>query len=445
MDELYDVIVLGTGHKECILSGMLSLSGKKVLHMDRNKYYGGDIASITPLEDLFVKFEVSNKPEEYMGNGSDWNVDLIPKFLMGRGQIVKLLHTGMAGHLELNVVDNSYVYMTGKIHKVPATEEAALASNFLGVFEKKSFRKFLYYVDKYNPDDPETYKEFDPKKNSMRECYECFSLHNARELTGHALALYLDDEYIDQKGEQGCIETFNRIKLYQKSLKPGKSPYVYPVHGFGELPRGFAEVSANYGRKFMLDKPIERIQMDGENVSVVTSQGETVRCKMLVCDPSYVLDRVQKVGEVIRAICIMNHPIPNTDESSSCQIIIPQKQVNRKSDIYICMVSYHHKVAANGWYIATVSTTVETNNPEAEIKPGLDLLGDIMEKFVKVSDVYNAIDDDDSESKIFVSKSYDATTHFDTTCQDILDIYKRITGADFDFSKVKHSMEDTTD
>lgn len=30
MDEEYDAIVLGTGLKECILSGMLSVSGKKV-------------------------------------------------------------------------------------------------------------------------------------------------------------------------------------------------------------------------------------------------------------------------------------------------------------------------------------------------------------------------------------------------------------------------------
>ena len=31
---------------------MLSVSGKKVLHMDRQKYYGGESASITPLDDV---------------------------------------------------------------------------------------------------------------------------------------------------------------------------------------------------------------------------------------------------------------------------------------------------------------------------------------------------------------------------------------------------------
>jgi RAB protein geranylgeranyltransferase component A len=45
-DQEYDVIVLGTGLTECILSGLLSVEGKKVLHMDRNDYYGAESASL---------------------------------------------------------------------------------------------------------------------------------------------------------------------------------------------------------------------------------------------------------------------------------------------------------------------------------------------------------------------------------------------------------------
>ena len=44
--------------------------------------------------------------------------------------------------------------------------------------------------------------------------------------------------------------------------------------------------------------------------------------------------------------------------------------------------------------------------------------------------------------QVFVSKSYDATTHFETTCDDVLDIFRRVTGNDFDFSKVKHNPEE---
>ena len=48
------------------------------------------------------------------------------------------------------------------------------------------------------------------------------------------------------------------------------------------------------------------------------------------------------------------------------------------------MVSATHNVSAKGFYVAMVSTTVETNNPEAELKPGLDLLGEIREKYVSL-------------------------------------------------------------
>ena len=112
---------------------MLSVSGKKVLHIDRNKYYGGESGSITPLEELFARFNVSAPVESY-GRGRDWNVDLIPKFLMAGGQLVKLLiHTGVTRYLEFKSVEGSYVmYKGGSIAKVPADEKEALASGKKG-------------------------------------------------------------------------------------------------------------------------------------------------------------------------------------------------------------------------------------------------------------------------------------------------------------------------
>lgn len=130
MDEEYDCIILGTGLKECILSGMLSVSGKKVLHIDRNKYYGAESASLTPLEDFLEKFNLPKDSLSEYGKSRDWNVDLIPKFLMANGQLVKLLiHTGVTRYLEFKSLEGSYVYKAGKIYKVPADEKEALTSS----------------------------------------------------------------------------------------------------------------------------------------------------------------------------------------------------------------------------------------------------------------------------------------------------------------------------
>ncbi|CAG5128866.1 unnamed protein product [Candidula unifasciata] len=439
MDETYDVIVMGTGLKECILSGMLSVTGKKVLHVDRNTYYGGESASLTPLDQVFQHFGRPPVGDKY-GRGRDWNVDLIPKFLMANGQLVKLLiHTGVTRYLEFKSVDGSYVYKGGKIYKVPADEKEALQSSLMGIFEKRRFKNFLQFVQDYEVDDPKTWKGVDPTMIS-KQLYEKFGLDaNTQDFTGHALALFRNDKYMLEP----CVELIKRCRLYSESLaRYGKSPYLYPLYGLGELPQGFARLSAIYGGTYMLDKPVDKIVMQDGHVVGVSDGKDTAKCSIVVCDPSYAPDRRKKVGQVVRAICILNHPIDNIRGAQSVQIIIPQNQVNRNDDIYVCMVSSTHNVCPQNYYLAIVATTVETNNPEAELQPGLELLGTIEEKFVSVVDLFEP-EDDGKDSKIFITKSYDATSHFETTCDDVLKTYERITGAPFDFSKVKHTEVDS--
>ena len=307
MDEEYDCIVLGTGLSECILSGMLSVSGKKVLHMDRNKYYGGDSASLTPLEDLFNKFGVPAPADDSYGRGRDWNVDLIPKFLMANGQLVKLLiHTGVTRYLEFKSVEGSYVMgKSGKISKVPADEKEALASDLMGLFEKRRFKNFLIFVQDFDEQDPKTWKDVDPNVTTMAEVYTKFGLdENTSDFVGHALALHRDDGYL----EIPCGPTLKKIKLYSDSLaRYGKSPYLYPLYGLGELPQGFARLSAIYGGTYMLDKPIDEIIFDDDSGMAigVRSGTEVAKCKQVYSDPSYATDKVRKIGQVVRCICLL--------------------------------------------------------------------------------------------------------------------------------------------
>ncbi|KAF4527252.1 hypothetical protein B566_EDAN006971 [Ephemera danica] len=311
--------------------------------------------------------------------------------------------------------------------------------DLMGLFEKRRFKNFLVYVQDFKEDDPKTWKDMDPRTTNMQQIYDKFGLDkNTQDFTGHALALYRNDDYL----HQSALQTVRRIKLYSDSLaRYGRSPYLYPMYGLGELPQGFARLSAIYGGTYMLDKPVDEIVLQDGKVVGVRSGEEIAKCKQIYCDPSYVPDKAKKTGQVIRCICLMDHPVSNTNDALSTQIIIPQKQVGRKSDIYVSLVSYTHQVAAKGWFIAMVSTTVETEQPEREIKPGLDLLGPIKQKFLWIQDYFEPIDDGTSTG-IFISKSYDATTHFETTCLDVLDIFRRGTGEDFDFSKVKHDLGD---
>ena len=64
-------------------------------------------------------------------------------------------------------------------------------------------------------------------------------------------------------------------------------------------------LSAIYGGTYMLDKPCDQIVMDEGKVIGVMSAGETARCGMVICDPSYAQDKCKKVGQV----CTMSFPL----------------------------------------------------------------------------------------------------------------------------------------
>jgi Rab GDP dissociation inhibitor len=437
MDEEYDVIILGTGLKECILSGVLSVEGKKVLHMDRNSYYGGESASLN-LNQLFEKFK-KGTPSGNLGQSRDYNVDLIPKFLMSCGTLVQILvKTDVTRYLEFKAVDGSFVVNQGKVYKVPSTGAEALKSSLMGILEKRRCQKFLEYIGEWEEGNPKTHQGLDLKKQSIKEVFDHFGLKpDTIDFIGHAMALRDNDSYLNTP----ALDTVNRIRLYGESvLRYGNSPYIYPLYGLAEMPQGFARLSAIYGGTYMLNKPVEELIYKDGVVVGVKSEGEVAKAKFVIGDPSYFPDKVKKVGQVVSAICVLSAPVPNTNNAESAQIIIPQKEANRKYDIYVSVVSYAHNVAPKGRWIALVSTQVETNKPEDELKPGLNILGKIDEIFVQTRDLYEPLEDG-RKDQVFISKSFDPETHFDKSCEDILDIYKRITGKDMDLTPPKRDAE----
>jgi Rab GDP dissociation inhibitor len=80
----------------------------------------------------------------------------------------------------------------------------------------------------------------------------------------------------------------------------------------------------------MLDKQVDEIVYEDGVAVGVRSGGEVAKAKIIIGDPSYFRSKVRRVDRVIRAICILQHPIPNTDNADSVQLIIPQNQVARR-------------------------------------------------------------------------------------------------------------------
>lgn len=173
---------------------------------------------------------------------------------------------------------------------------------------------------------------------TMKDVYDKFGLEpTTRDFIGHAMALYLTDDYFTTAGQ--APETIERIRLYGNSVaRYGKSPYIYPLYGLGELPQGFARLSAIYGGTYMLNTNVDELLYEGDKAvgikATMTGVEEMkfeTKAKMILGDPSYFPGKTKVVGHVLRAICILKHPLAGTNDSDSAQIIIPQSQVGRKN------------------------------------------------------------------------------------------------------------------
>ena len=461
MNTTYDVIVLGTGLKECMLAGLLAKfpkktpgeekkEGAKILQLDRNGYYGSDSASLN-LTNLWKHFNKGEVPKQY-GENRDWNVDLIPKYIMANGSLVKLLlKTNVSQYLEWKAVDGTFVYQydkggifskaKGVIHKVPATAAEAMKSSLMGLLEKNRFRKFMTFIQDYDAKDPKTQNGLLPDAK-FSEFFKKYGLEpNTIDFVGHAVALYTNDDYLEKK----AIVTIDKMQLYMNSFgRYGNSPFIYPVWGLSGLAEGFSRLCALYGGTYMLNRDVDEILFDENgNFRGIKSQGEEAYGKILITEPSYVekLKKVKPTGQVIRRICILNHTVPNTKDVDSCQIIIPQKQVNRKNDIFIAVLNSTHSVCKKGYYLAIISTMVETKDPKAELKPAMDIIGEPLEIFDKVSDIYEPIDTSFKDN-IFITNSFDPQSHFENDTDNVIDIYQKITETKLDLTIEEEGEEE---
>lgn len=69
-----------------------------------------------------------------------------------------------------------------------------------------------------------------------------------------------------------------------------------------------------------------------------------------------------------------------------------------------------------------------------------DLLGGVREKFIKVSDRYEPVKQ--SNDGVFISNSFDATSHFENETENVLNMYRQITGKELDLTNLPEDVEE---
>jgi Rab GDP dissociation inhibitor len=264
------------------------------------------------------------------------------------------------------------------------------------------------------------------------------------------MALHTDDSYLNRP----AVETIEAVHTYGQSVGVyGDSPYIYPLYGLSNIPEGFARLAAVYGGVNMLRTELNDLFFDDKGkvcgITATFDEGNGLgpeklgaTASVVIGDPSYLTgDRRRKTGTIIRSTCLLKHAINRTDDAQSAQIIMPSKHLKGKSnDVFISLLGEAHEVTPrkSGTYLAIVSTVVETADPIAEVNEGIAQLGEVALRFDDIVDTYEPTATG-IEDNVFVTRSYDATSHFEFESREVMDLYERITGSPLDLNM---SMEE---
>ena len=415
MEASYDIIVLGTGLKETLLAMLLCKAGKSILVLDHNSYYGGEAATFS-LTQLIQTF----RPGQAVPNWTpsrEWNVDMTPKLLRGNSDLAALLQSTIGPYFEWQWVDYVSTHQSLPSEDSPKDITDPPKTTFLkDIWDSPQCRAFFAFLKAKLPDSDVPFCQL----------VDQFVLDSTVvNFLGHAIGQYEDSSFLDRP----CSEVLPRLREF--SVRP-YSNYLYPLYGTGCYYEACTRLCAIYGSTMMLNRPVDAVLFNSNGrVRGVKSAGESASCKFLVCAPSYVtsLGKTRKARAIVRAVCILSHPIPHSDPSG--YIVIPQSTVNRHHDIYVVVLSAAHCVCPSGYYIATASTVVETTDPVSELKPAMELLGETLEVFVRVDD-YCEESTDERADGLFVLSSLDETGHLEGIMEEVKWAYQGITGKPLD-------------
>jgi RAB protein geranylgeranyltransferase component A len=154
----------------------LAKSGKSVLHLDPNDYYGGQQASLT-LDERQTWSQSHSKPltsspsqwSGYTyGNASSSKLDepleknkrryalsLFPAVLPSRGPLIQtLINSGVSKYVSFRILNSVSVWEGESIRRVPGSKEQVFKDKEISLMEKRRLMKFLMFTAGEFEDDP---------------------------------------------------------------------------------------------------------------------------------------------------------------------------------------------------------------------------------------------------------------------------------------------------
>lgn len=297
----FDYLIVGTSLTESILASYLSKHQKKVLHLDINKYYGGDCKNFNFLEfEKHFKPTIENKKELYFTDAEfidiflnfpdgeklrDYNIDINPKFLFAKSMATTELSDNKASnYLEFMSIKKSHVCYENTFICVPTSKSEIFLSTDLELDEKQKLLNFFLSIVKFKDQDEDMNATVDFKKsaevnNSFLDYFKknCdnLSLLDGEEFLSNNFSkrLYSIIKYVvgnfdlnetfekkdcSNPNKKSVSEIINMIYKYLSSLDVyDTSPYLYPLYGSGEFSQALCRNASVFGATYIINNQLK--------------------------------------------------------------------------------------------------------------------------------------------------------------------------------------------
>ncbi|KAG0466219.1 hypothetical protein HPP92_017799 [Vanilla planifolia] len=419
-DSSFDLIVYGTGLPESILAAAAATSGKTVLHLDSNPFYGSHFASLplpsyssflqstlpthpplstngsassSPYQELVleacrvysdVQITASNLPD----SSTKFYLDLPgPRVFYCADMAVDLmLRSGASHHIEFKSIDGSLMYWDGRLWSVPDSRQAIFRDKSLSLAEKSQMMKFLKLMQTHialesaapPPEDGNVGVSSEDMDIPFTDFLKKQKLPpKIRAIILYAIAL-ADDDQDDGAAFRKSITTkegIQRISLYISSLgrlNNAVGAFIYPLYGHGELSQAFCRCAAVKGALYVLRMPIVSLLIDKVNnqyKGVRLASGQEIFSHQLVMEPSCTvsstilhplhdeaLQRSTSTRKVAKGVFITSGAIEQY--ASNILVIFPPRSLlfEQSTTIRVLQICGNAAVCPLGTYVVYVST-----------------------------------------------------------------------------------------
>ncbi|KAJ0987142.1 hypothetical protein J5N97_005498 [Dioscorea zingiberensis] len=383
----FDLVVYGTGLPESLLAAAAAVSGKTVLHLDSNPFYGSHFSSLpitsfpSPVADspLFSEIETSGSPPE-PSRGFLLDIHGPRVLFCGDPTVDLLIKSGASHHVEFKSVDGSLIFWDGRLCPVPDSRQAIFRDRSLGLAEKSQMMRFLKLVrghigvdGKEGDDGSERIAEEDLEIPFVEFLEKQRLPPKIKSIILYAITLA---DY-DQDGGESCKkliktkEGIESIALYSSSI--GRFPnamgaFIYPMYGQGELPQAFCRCAAVKGALYILRMPVVSLLMDEENKlykGVRLTSGQEIFSHKLVTNPSFAiptselrdgLNSPNLVRKVARGVCVTNCSVQ--PELSNILLVFPPRSLHHEqlTSVRALQLSSNVSVCPQGYFVVYFST-----------------------------------------------------------------------------------------